>query len=262
MLIAEIFRSWQGEGRLAGAESLFVRLSGCNLRCRFCDTPYASWSPEGEDLSVDEVLGRLKALDDGEPRAEVVLHESLLRRLRSDQLPRIDSAGRFAGPLPVVITGGEPFLGGELASLCEQLRRQGRHITIETSGTIYATVACDLMSISPKLSNSTPSTDGDPRWTWRHETTRHAPDVVRRFAAEYDYQLKFVIDEPADVGEVESYLEEVREIDRRRVWLMPQGVNPDDLAEKAAWLEPLCRRHGFEFCPRWQVAWFSAKRGW
>lgn len=262
MLIAEIFRSWQGEGRLAGAESVFVRLSGCNLRCRFCDTPYASWSPEGEDLSVDEVLDRLKTLDASRPWAEVVLDESLLRRLRSDRSLPIDSAGHFAGPLPVVITGGEPFLSGELGNLCTELRRQGRHITIETSGTIYAPVPCDLMSISPKLSNSTPSPDGDPRWTWRHEMTRHAPDVVRRFVAEYDYQIKFVIDEPGDIDEVERYLDEVREIDRRRVWLMPQGVCDDDLAVKASWLEPLCRRHGFEFCPRWQVAWFSAKRGW
>ncbi len=262
MLIAEIFRSWQGEGHLAGAESLFVRLSGCNLRCRFCDTPYASWSPEGEDLSVDEVLDRLKTLDESGPRTELVLQEALLRRLRSERLLRIDAAGHFSGPLPAVITGGEPFLSGELGKLCAELRRQGRHITIETSGTIYASVACDLMSISPKLSNSTPSPDGDPRWTWRHETTRYAPDVVRRLTAEYEYQIKFVIDHPADIDEVEQYLAEVSTIDRRRVWLMPQGVCADDLAEKAAWLEPLCREHGFEYCPRWQVEWFSARRGW
>ena len=56
MRIAEIFRSLQGEGRLTGTDSLFVRFSGCNLRCRFCDTRYASWSPEGEDLSLEEVL--------------------------------------------------------------------------------------------------------------------------------------------------------------------------------------------------------------
>ena len=59
MRIAEIFRSLQGEGRLTGVDSVFVRLSGCNLRCGFCDTPYASWSPEGEDLSVDEILDRI-----------------------------------------------------------------------------------------------------------------------------------------------------------------------------------------------------------
>ena len=56
MRIAEIFRSIQGEGRLTGVESIFVRASGCNLRCCFCDTPYASWTPEGDDLSVSEIL--------------------------------------------------------------------------------------------------------------------------------------------------------------------------------------------------------------
>ncbi|MGW8257256.1 MAG: radical SAM protein, partial [Thermoguttaceae bacterium] len=60
MLIAEIFSSFQGEGRLTGTPSIFVRVGACNLRCRFCDTPYASWSPEGEDLSVDEIFERVQ----------------------------------------------------------------------------------------------------------------------------------------------------------------------------------------------------------
>ena len=67
MRIAEIFRSIQGEGRLTGTESLFVRTSGCNLRCRYCDTPYASWTPEGEDLSVAEILDRVDRLRQADP---------------------------------------------------------------------------------------------------------------------------------------------------------------------------------------------------
>ena len=69
MRIAEIFRSIQGEGRLTGVESVFVRASGCNLRCRYCDTPYASWTPEGEDLSVAEILDRVEQLRAGPPPA-------------------------------------------------------------------------------------------------------------------------------------------------------------------------------------------------
>ena len=112
----------QGEGLLTGTPSVFVRASGCNLRCWFCDTPYASWTPEGEDLSVDEIL------------AQVERHDCR----------------------HVVITGGEPMLFAELIPLTAALRAAGRHITIETAGTLYLPVQCDLMSISPKLANSTP----------------------------------------------------------------------------------------------------------
>ena len=138
------------------------------------------------------------------------------------------------------------------------LRAEGWHITIETSGTLYLPVACDLMSISPKLSNSTPPPEQDPRWTWRHTLQRHAPEVIRRLTAEYDCQLKFVIDCPEDCREVEAYLAEFPEIERSRVMLMPQGVEADALAEKAAWLEPYCAEHGFQFCPRRQIEWFGA----
>jgi 7-carboxy-7-deazaguanine synthase len=233
MRIAEIFRSIQGEGRLTGTESVFVRTSGCNLRCRYCDTPYASWTPEGEDLSVAEILGRIDGLRQSAPSE--VRH--------------------------VVLTGGEPMLLAELIPLSTSLHATGWHITIETSGTLYLPVACDLMSISPKLSNSTPPPEWDPQWTWRHTLNRHAPEVIRRLTAEYDCQLKFVIDRPEDCREVEAYLAEFPEIEQGRVMLMPQGADADGLAAKTAWLEPYCTKRGFHFCPRRQIEWFGAVRG-
>jgi 7-carboxy-7-deazaguanine synthase len=118
-----------------------------------------------------------------------------------------------------------------------------------------------LMSISPKLSNSTPPPERDPRWAWRHAHNRHAPDVIRRLAAEYDCQWKFVIDRPEDCEEVETYLAEFPQIERSRVMLMPQGIDPNALAEKAAWLEPYCAQQGFQFCPRRQIEWFGTQRG-
>ena len=236
MRIAEIFKSIQGEGRLTGTRSVFVRASGCNLRCGYCDTPYASWSPEGDDLSVEEILGRVDELGRAAPDNSTPVRH-------------------------VVVTGGEPMLFAELIPLCTGLRRRGWHVTIETAGTLYLPVECDLMSISPKLSNATPSAERDTRWARRHEANRHVAEVIRRLVAEYDYQVKFVVDRPQDCREVEQYLEEFPEIDRAQAMLMPQGTGAAELAAKAEWLEPYCREHALAFCPRRQIEWFGTRRG-
>lgn len=249
MRIAELFRSIQGEGRLTGTESVFVRVSGCNLRCGYCDTPYASWTPEGEDLAVDEILDRIDQLRRSE-------RPPFLASLQT--IPSREEASLVRH---VVLTGGEPMLFAELIPLTSALRANGWHITIETSGTLYLPVACDLMSISPKLSNSTPPPERDPHWTRRHSLNRHAPKVIHQLTAEYDCQLKFVVDRPEDCEEVEAFLAEFPEIDRRRVMLMPQGLKAETLAERAVWLEPYCQQHGFQFCPRRQIEWFGVERG-
>ena len=227
MRIAEIYQSVQGEGALTGVPSVFVRASGCNLRCWYCDTPYTSWRPEGRDLSVEEIVARVGEWDT-----------------------------RY-----VVLTGGEPMLFAELIPLCEKLRNAGRHITIETAGTLYLPVVCDLISISPKRANSTPSAKDHPRWAARHEAARHAPQVVRRLVSEYSYQLKFVVDSLADCEDVERYLQSAPEIAREYVMLMPQGTVPETLASTSAWLEPYCERHGLVFCPRRHIEWFGMARG-
>jgi len=231
MRIAEIFRSIQGEGLLTGTPSVFVRASGCNLRCSFCDTPYASWKPEGENLAVEAILARVVEL----------------------------------GEKHVVLTGGEPMLFEDLVPLCAGLRRLGRHITIETAGTRCLPVQCDLMSISPKLSNSDPSPQqrsapgGCP--AARHRLLRRVPDAVRRLAAAYACQFKFVVDSPETCREVEQYLADFPEIDRSRVMLMPQGTDAQTLAQRAEWLEPYCADHGLRYCPRKQIEWFGLVRG-
>jgi 7-carboxy-7-deazaguanine synthase len=285
MQIAEMFRSLQGEGRLTGVESIFVRAAGCILRCRYCDTPYASWTPKGEDHSVAEIFDRIEQLRQL-PRPtflEKVLRSSPLT-LGQGQVAKAvqDSADRILGlgipnlqipkspnpqipnPAPlhhVVLTGGEPMLFTDLVPLTARLRAEGWHITIETAGTLYLPVACDLMSISPKLSNSTPTVEQDSDWAKRHARHRHAPDVIRRLIAEYDYQLKFVVDSPDDSDEVLAYLADFPEIERSRVMLMPQGVDAESLAEKARWLQPACAAHGLTFCPRRQIEWFGFERG-
>jgi 7-carboxy-7-deazaguanine synthase len=227
MFVAEIFRSRQGEGALTGTESVFVRFSGCNLRCWFCDTPYASWRPEGESLSMPEILAEVKHL-----AAE-----------------------------HVVLTGGEPMVVGELPDLCQALKAQGRHITIETAGTVFQELTCDLMSISPKLRNSTPSIERDSRWHRLHEARRWRPNVIARLMQRGPYQLKFVVDTPDDLAEIDACLAELPAAPTDAIWLMPQGVDAEELNERGAWLRPICKQRGFQFCPRRQIEWYGNKRG-
>jgi 7-carboxy-7-deazaguanine synthase len=221
--ISEIFQSIQGEGPFAGTESVFVRTSGCNLRCWFCDTPYTSWQPEGIERSAADVLDEVLALD--------VEH--------------------------VVLTGGEPMLLAECESLTRSLSEQGRFITVETAGTVFLPVAANLMAISPKLSNSTPL--GDP-WSVRHDATRNNPDVIRRLLAAYNSILKFVVDTPDDLDEIERWLGPFA-ARPDQIWLMPQARSAQEIAEKEDWLTAAASQRGFSYSPRLHIQKFGNVRG-
>ncbi|MCA9192005.1 MAG: radical SAM protein [Planctomycetales bacterium] len=224
--ICEIYASVQGEGLLTGTPSVFLRMSGCNLRCWFCDTPFASWSPEGDYLTLDEIV------------LQVVSH----------QLNH------------VVITGGEPFIHLGLAELCERLHQLGYHLTIETAGTIFLPVFCDLISISPKLSSSAPP-PAQVSWHRNHHQRRERIDVVGKLIASHPYQLKFVVDNLGDALEVLEYLEKLGPHDGDRVLLMPQGTAVEQLQQQAEWLIPWCREHNLRFCERAHIHWFGSRRG-
>lgn len=224
MKVAEIFYSVQGEGGLVGTPSVFVRLSGCNLRCAWCDTPYASWHPEGRSMSIEAVAEAVQ----GFPARHVVL------------------------------TGGEPMIFPEIVPLTEALRALDRHITVETAGTVWAPVACDLMSISPKLANSTPP--GPRAWALRHERLRLQPDVLRRLMTAYPYQLKFVVVRPSDVAEVKALVEALA-ADPARVILMPEGTRAAALRRRGLWLVELCKQEGYRFSPRLHIDLYGHRRG-
>ena len=222
MRIAEIFYSVQGEGGLAGVPSVFVRSSGCNLRCVWCDTPYASWQPEGVDHPVSSVLEDVARL----------------------------------GARHVVVTGGEPMIAPDIVALTEGLRRLRLRVTIETAGTVFAPVVCDLMSISPKLANSTPN----DRWAAQHDRLRIQPEVLLELMGRYPYQIKFVIEAPDDMDEVRALIQAL-DADRSRVILMPEGTDRNRLRERAVWLAEICKREGFRFSPRLHVELWGNRRG-
>ena len=226
MKISEIFYSIQGEGMLTGVPSVFVRTSGCNLRCVWCDTPYTSWAPEGTEMSLDEIVAAVR------------------------QYP-----GTHA-----VVTGGEPMIAPRIVELTHALQSLGLHITIETAGTVYHRVACDLMSISPKLANSTPLEREGGRWAAQHDRLRYQADVLRQLMADYMYQLKFVVASPGDMDEIAQMLEETR-ADRARVVLMPEGITPEAIRERAPWLTEICKREGFRYSPRLHIDLWGNRRG-
>ncbi len=226
MLIAEIFYSLQGEGVLVGTPSVFVRTSGCNLRCVWCDTPYTSWSPEGEQLSVEEIAARV---------------------------------GNFPARY-VVLTGGEPMIAPGIVPLTAALRQAGRHVTIETAGTVWAPVECDLMSVSPKLANSTPHTRGEGRWAARHERLRYRPEVLRKLIGAYTYQMKFVIQSPEDLAVIQRMVA-VSGAGGENVLLMAEGTDAEALRERGRWVAEICKREGYRYTPRLHIELWGARRG-
>ena len=232
MRIAEIYASLQGEGLLAGTPSTFVRTSGCNLRCTWCDTPFTSWQPEGQTMDVPAVLAAVQA----------------------------------CGPRHVVVTGGEPLLAADVGPLCAALRERGHHVTIETAGTVLppgGPPASDLMSISPKLSSSAPPADTSGGWAARHEAARRRDDVIRDLVASApDHQLKFVVETPADIEETVRWVDDLGPgIDRSRVLLMPQARTAAELQAQSAWLAGECARLGFRLAQRHHILWFGGRRG-
>lgn len=223
MFVAETFTSLQGEGLLAGTPSFFIRTSGCNLRCVWCDTPYASWHPEGQRLGVGELVAR----------------------------------AAHAGCRHVVLTGGEPLLQRELPELTERLASAGLHITIETAGTLAPEFACHLLSLSPKTASS------DPAGTWRerHRIGRTNLEPARVLLARHpEHQLKFVVRGPEDMPEVEAIVGALA-VARERVLLMPEGRTPAEVRARVGAVALLCLAAGYRFSPRLQMDLFGGGPG-
>jgi 7-carboxy-7-deazaguanine synthase len=232
MQIAEIYQSLQGEGLLAGTPSVFVRTSGCNLRCHWCDTPFTSWEPTGTPMAVGEIVTAVEAF----------------------------------GRRHVVVTGGEPLLFPETVAVCRELRQRGHHVTIETAATVLPEPPsrdpiADLMSISPKLASSGPPADTPGGWAARHAATRRRDDVLETLMRHAPWQLKFVIDSPADLAEAEGWLADLGvHVAGGAVLMMPQGANADDLARTTAWLAAACERRGYRLAHRHHIEWFGHAR--
>lgn len=227
--INELFYSLQGEGTLTGTPSVFVRTSGCNLRCWFCDSYHTSWEPTHAWMDIEEILGEVESHD----RCE-----------------------------HVVVTGGEPMIHDEIVTLLDDLSTAGYHTTVETNGTRYRDASIDLASISPKLESSTPTPDRDPNgdgeWETEHEQRRLDIDVLATLVETYPFQLKFVVTSTEDIAEIQSLLGKLRpvtsvSIRNDDVLLMPEGATRQRLDETRELTAELAMEHGYRYTPRLHV---------
>jgi 7-carboxy-7-deazaguanine synthase len=227
--INELFASLQGEGELAGVPSVFVRTSGCNLRCWFCDSYHTSWEPTHAWMGIDEVVAAVRE------------HE------------QIDH---------VVLTGGEPMLHEESVTLLARLADLGYHTTVETNGTIHREAPIDLASVSPKLASSTPTAERDPKgdgeWADRHDERRIDHEALAALVEDYDHQLKFVVTGEADLPEVEALLADLRDVASvpvadEDVLLMPEGQTREELDERRVAVAELAAERGYRYTPRLHV---------
>ena len=230
MKISELFFSIQGEGELTGIPSVFVRTSGCNLRCRWCDTKYSSWTPEGENVDIEELVEKVCSY----PARHVV------------------------------ITGGEPMIAKDIKEFVDLLKQSGKHITIETAGTIAPNgIQCDLASISPKLSDSTPEKgEISEEWIERHDSTRIDYNILNEWIDSYEFQLKFVVSRREEINEVKCIIDKIEsDILPEKVLLMPEGTDSETIQSRYDMLVDLCKENGFRMCNRLHLDLFGNTRG-
>jgi organic radical activating enzyme len=234
----EIFAALQGEGPSIGRPSAFLRLSRCNLACRWCDTAY-TWRFAGDNRPHGDGIGYDRAAN------QVSLSE-------------VEVANRIAalGLSRLVITGGEPLLQGPaLARMLALLVAQmpGMHVEIETNGTVAPAPALDPLidqfNVSPKLAHS-----GNPA------AQALLPARLAAFAADPRAFFKFVIAEPADVDEVLA-LAEAYAIPGSRLFLMPEGRDSAILRTRARWLSDICSKHELRFSDRLHIHLSGDTRG-
>lgn len=234
----EVFASLQGEGPGMGRPSIFVRLSRCNLACRWCDTAY-TWRFVGDNRPHrDEVAFERAENQLGLSEADVA---ALILRHPEDRL---------------VITGGEPLLqGAALARLVALLKaaRPALHVEVETNGTVAAHPALDELvdqfNVSPKLAHSGNAAD-----------LALVSERLEAWARDARAWFKFVVASPADLAEI-SALQAQYAIAADHLFVMPEGTTSAGLRERSRWLAEEALERGWRFTDRLHIHLYGDTRG-
>ena len=239
----EIFHSIQGEGRNMGKPSIFIRLSLCNLYCKWCDTDY-TWNWQGTKFTHD---------NDSLPGYKKYDKEELIVLLPDEDILKIVAPINCKN---IVITGGEPLVQQkQLKNLLATLKAHNPayHIEFETNGTLQPLAEVDALTdqynVSLKLSNSNVSIED-----------RLNPEAIAWFAASPKANFKFVVDHQEDLNEILGLIDQYK-IDPAKVYLMPQGTSAASLHEKESWIVEICKSYNFNYTDRLHIHIWGAKRG-
>jgi 7-carboxy-7-deazaguanine synthase len=234
----EIFHSIQGEGRNAGRTRTFVRLSGCNLHCVWCDTAY-TWNWTGTPF--EHVRNQKYDL------------AALMLKLDVGAVCDLALAADTEG---LVITGGEPLLQSEaVAAFAAEMRRRApaRVIEIETNGTIAPSAslveAVDLFTVSPKLAHS-----------GNEAAIALKRDALAAFAALERAIFKFVAQTPADIEAVAALAQSLG-VSPQRLYVMPEGTSTATLDAHMQTIAPAAIAHGFNISDRLHIRLWGDRRG-
>lgn len=269
--IIEVFNSIEGEGCTAGQPTIFVRTTGCNLRCCFansiCDTAYSSFNPEKGKYSLQNVIDML------------------------ERYPFSDLS----------ITGGEPFLHVDLVRDLVNLNREifERTLIVETNGSILVEDLnllgnIDIVNISPKLSSSDPTPEKldelgiEQSSVYKtHSKNRFNIDALYNLIKySQDYRLKYVVSCKDDFEEIEEQIQhlivycaqrnsngmplcnnkgrviwkDARFIKPWNICLMPSGSTNEELNQNRKMVAEYCAEHGYNYTDRLQiVVWGTEK---
>lgn len=236
--IIDLHECLQGEGKLTGYPHILIRLSGCRLRCSFkdsiCDTPYSSYNAEHGKYTLQD----LKNLCEN------------------------NSSIKYA-----MITGGEPMIHSTLLqNLCDILHSYNMYVTIETCGSDYVKTNADLISLSPKLNNSTPklSNSINQEMINRHENFRKNYSAMKLLIQNQndnnkDYQLKFVISDIKDIEEIKN-IQNILEVPNNFVFLMPEGIYVEQIMEGQKKLYDICMKEKYNLSDRLHIRMFGNQR--
>lgn len=226
----------QGEGSLAGQRHILIRVSGCNLRCKFknsiCDTPYSSYNPEKGKFTLKDIV----------------------------DLVSEDPANH------IMITGGESALYPDFIKWVK-MSFPHHHLTLETNGTIYDKDLIrfvDLWSISPKMLSSIDPEDPSKeiRKALIEKTVNNISMIIENGR---DVQLKYVVADEQDVLEALDHVNKIEDclgekMNRDWVYLMPCGNNKKTLDESRVVVGDLALKYNFSLTDRIHINFWNDKR--